>query len=442
MTQILFMILGIFSTMDGLMINYGIINIQVSKILLSITMIILFLKKKDKIMLRITPLMCFYYFSIISCLCVYFYAYNSTINNVSLNFMIQIIVFYIPFLLILSTYVNTKYIKDYFLKGLKISIFIEALWGLAQILLFNFLNIDLNKLVFSQLLNINANHSWSMLYYSNGSFSIRPSGINWEPAYFGIFMVLGIFIEKNTLKKFFYIVMLLVSLSRTGIVALILCGIYVTFENRKKFFNIKVLSKIIIILCSIIIGINTVKPLKYKSQVFVSRFNFANQNIINDGTGRHIYYYPMSLEIMFEHSNLVQILFGYGPRISGIAFSNDRDISHKLSLDDLDGVPWSVESDIVALFLGHGIIGLLIYLFMIYKNIRICKINKDKEYKYMNLILLFGGITYGFYSLLFSNMFFIMSQFTFKDMEKIDELDKKRNLDFIHVIINDKLSNN
>ncbi|WP_160285364.1 O-antigen ligase family protein [Clostridium tyrobutyricum] len=237
-------------------------------------------------------------------------------------------------------------------------------------------------------------------------------------------MALGFFIEKNILKRIFYIVMILISLSRTGIVALILCLIYIIFENRKKFFNIKSFAKIFILIFIFIMGLNTIKPLKYKSQIFISRFNFTNQNIMNDGTGRHIYYYPMALEVIFEKSNLIQILFGYGPRVSGIAFSNDRDISAKLLVDNSSDTPWSVESDIVALLVGHGVIGLFIYLFMICRNIYICKINGDKEFEYMNLILLFAGITYGFYSILFSNILFIMSQIVRKNTEKIKDFNK------------------
>lgn len=421
MIKIILIMLGIFSTMDALMINYGIINIQISKILLVIATVVLFFRKKNKIVLKLTPLMCFYFFSIISCLCVYFYGYNSIINNASLNFMIQIIFFYIPFLMILSNHKDFDLIKYYFLDGLKISIFIQALWGSAQLFLFSFLNLDLNDLVFNKFLHINIIGQWSLLYYSNGSFLIRPSGINWEPAYFGIFMAIGFFIEKNILKRIFYIVILLLSLSRTGIVDLAFCLIYVAFENRKRLINKKIITRVFIVLCVAIIGLNTIQPLKYKVQIFISRFNFANQDIIGDGTGRHIDYYPMSLEIMFEKSNLIQILFGYGPRISGVAFSNDRNIASKLSVDNLRNTPWSVESDIIAIFLGHGIIGISLYLTIIYRNIRRCKSSEYKEFKYINLILLFGGITYGFYQLLFSNIIFIITTASIRNVKKFGE---------------------
>ena len=295
------------------------------------------------------------------------------------------------------------------------------MWGSAQIFLFNFFSIDLNDFIFNQLLHINIGHSWSLLYYSNGSFLIRPAGINWEPAYFGVFMALGVFIEKNILKRIFYVIILLLSISRTGLVALIFCLVYVVFENRKMFINKKLITRVFIVLCVLIIGLNTIQPLKYKSQIFISRFNFANQDVINDGTGRHIDYYPLALEIMFGKSNLLEFLFGYGPRISGVAFSNNHDIASKLSVDNLIDTPWSVESDVIALFLGHGIVGISIYLFMIYRNIRKCRIIKDKELEYMNLIVLFAGITYGFYQLLFCNIIFIMSTISTKDMKKVSK---------------------
>ncbi|KAA8665385.1 hypothetical protein F3O63_17165 [Clostridium sp. HV4-5-A1G] len=106
-------------------------------------------------------------------------------------------------------------------------------------------------------------------------------------------------------------------------------------------------------------------------------------------------------------SSIDQQLFGYGPRVSGIAINMNEDIALRTNVFASNDyyTAWNIECDVITLLLGHGIIGCFLYYFACYECIRKCK-----SFKLAVIVVIIGGFTYQFYSLTMINLMFIFME--------------------------------
>ena len=400
-------LITILSTIEGL----EILGIPISKILLIILTLILALRNIGNIKkVKVTNLLIFYFFTVISGLISLGRNYDYDYRGIVLSFIVQVIIIYIPLLLLIY---NDKYKYHYyrsFIKGIQISVFIHAIWGIMQMVLYAFANFDLNKWLFADILGMNMERGWSLFYYTGSTHLLRMSGLNFEPAMFALILCIGIFIEKRKGLKVFYTILIAISLSRTGLVMCIVTY-FLKFISEKKYILTYKFYKSFIIYLVIIFTIFFIvmknDSLNYQVKTFVNRFNFKSQEIMEDGTGRHMKYYPRGVEISLFRSDVFETLFGYGPRISGIAFNENKDIADELHISSNKNMAfkaWTVESDNIAILLGHGLIGLLFYWMSLYSAIK-----RNKDLKYIFISIMVGGIMYHFYSITLINIILIFS---------------------------------
>lgn len=404
----LLFLLGLLCTMIILKPHFLGFSVYVVHIIIIIIIIFMFADSKGKINIDIfkSKLFIFYYFVVISSLLSVFYT-NSAWVQKTLSYTIQTILIWIPFLVLLYNDKHYFIYKNNFIKGFKISIFIHAIWGTLEIVLWNVLQYKLNEEILGKLFGAEFNHGATSFTYINGTFFIRPSGINFEPAYFGVLLLIGFFITNKLWIKGYYLILLLICLSRTSILGLVLVIAYIFIKNIS---NIKFLIRaaLSILAVTILLSITIMASPQIKDRIDSAMFrsNISNADINKDGTDRHLAYYPLSVEIMFSNSNILQTLFGYGARISGYPFQINKDIVQQISIQNFKP-GWSVESDLVDILVGNGLIGFILYYSVLLYNI---KIIKDKNLLLTNVILLICGITYGFYSLTFFTILLIFSE--------------------------------
>ncbi|MDY4544434.1 MAG: O-antigen ligase family protein [Bacilli bacterium] len=404
----LFFLLGIFCTM--IVFKPYIFGIPVPVVhLLTFSILILMLIncnfKIDKSIFKSKLIIFFYVLLISSILSIFFLP--SVWSKKSLSYAIQLCIIWLPFLILLYSNTDKFLYKKSFLKGFKISILIHTIWGTLEVILWNTIKFKLNEEILAPLLKTNLAHHPTSFTYVSGSFHIRPSGINFEPAYLGILLLIGFFIIKSKLVKIFFIFLMIVSLSRTAILGLLLISIYKIITNRKKYKNL--LKPMVVSLSFIIIFficLQKIPFLQERVSTLTSRMTSVTDDTSKDGTDRHLLYYPLSIKIMMSDANVLQLFLGYGARISGYPFQANSAIAEKIRVENF--VPgWSVESDLVDIFLSSGLIGFFLYYTLLLSNI---KLIKDNNLLIMNLSLLICGITYGFYSLTFFTLILIFSE--------------------------------
>ncbi|WP_207708030.1 hypothetical protein, partial [Clostridium sp. HV4-5-A1G] len=125
------------------------------------------------------------------------------------------------FILIYNDPDKKDYLK-YFIEGIILSARINVLWGVVQILAYYVFDIDINNLFFVNTLGSTLERGWSMYYPVGNQWLIRVTGLNFENSIYGLIMVLGFFLDKRKLWKINYFFMLIMSLSRTGVVSFIM----------------------------------------------------------------------------------------------------------------------------------------------------------------------------------------------------------------------------
>ena len=96
------------------------------------------------------------------------------------------------FLLFIWLVFNTseRKISEALLKGFILSIVIQVLWGLNQIVCWYVFNININTIIFEQILRIDPGHRWNnyVIYPI-----LRVTGLQWDPAYLGIWSLICTF---------------------------------------------------------------------------------------------------------------------------------------------------------------------------------------------------------------------------------------------------------
>lgn len=104
------------------------------------------------------------------------------------------------------------------------------------------------------------------------------------------------------------------------------------------------------------------------------------------------------------------MLFGYGMRCSGAAFSEQQDICRIIGIQQYSNA-WAVECDVIGLLLGGGVCTFLAYYYEVVK----CMKTKFKD---AMIIIIFGGITYHYHSI--SYVIFLLMMASLSKVKKFD----------------------
>lgn len=356
----------------------------------------------------------------------------------SIKFLILLCFF--TLLILLSDDLKVAFSSN-FLKGFIGSIIIQSLYATAQLIFWYSFRIDLNPLIFYDLLKIDPGYSWS-----NFAFYpvIRTTGLHWDPAYLGVWSLIGIvgvfFIWKNSLlKKCFLSLMFLIfimTFSRAAFFVLIMILIIafsvhtlrILYKMKFKIKPTRVFEIVQVVLLTsfIILWIN-----HYVVEGDIYKAIKIRASLEDPGSVRHLSYFRQGFYTI--STSISKLLFGFGYRNGGRGLLSNPSVVNALSAEILRfKIPWSPEADFVNSYLELGLLGLLSYLsiwvlgalFLRSARIRLSRLKIDEStcismkrkitfFLICYGILFFAGFFYGGYKdaiwfwILVINSFFI-----------------------------------
>lgn len=376
-SNILLFMLGLFSTLQILTI----FNITIFSYILCMTFVFFIVTHKFKFKKNK-----YVHIYLICCILTTFFIFlnpdfeNRYFKSAIMSFIYTIMVLFIP--LSLSNFDESSY----FIKGFTISCYIQIFWAIFQIAMFNYLNVDINDLIFNGILNYNIEAS----SYRDGM--VVCTGLHWHAANL-IPIIVYIFLKKNLFLKIICIFVTYYSKSATMMIALILCMFFLTIYYLKKNYStpisikIKLYQFVILTFAIIFIILNfeMIFGKIYDSiNMLVKRFMEINSTVGGTSSAVHFDYYT-SLPDIFSKISIISSFFGVGMSSSGLIFS------------DLYGqyveMEWVVESDFVNILLSQGILGFISFYLLMFNIIVYLK---KKDYKNMSfiLVLILCGVTY------------------------------------------------
>ncbi len=360
----------------GSMLGAQVAGISLNKIcLIPLYLYLLVSIRKLKVNLNSLPLLLFYCVAAASSIYAISADYASNYEGYTKECLlnaIQIVVIYIPLVIMLINYKEKENVKDYFIKSLKITARIHIVWAIAQFLLYMLAKIDINSIFLSKLYG---ESSGSALINMGGlGIFIRPTGLAQDPAFFGLILVLGFLFEKKTITKVLYFAMACIAMSRSTIVVMVLI---IGVNLIRNAYKLRISKKKMIIFVGIVVaGVVAVVALGLGEQInaLFSRFTNVKTASTMDGTSRHLYYIPASIKILFTKYNVFQFLIGFGPRQSGTIIANSHVMDEYL-MEGMFTSTWAAETDFAELLLGYGFIGTVLYFVVLCRmpkgNIRI-----------------------------------------------------------------------
>ena len=337
--------------------------------------------------------------------------YTGYLSNL-LNLFAQILLMYLPLTLLALSMDDIDSIYKKFQKMLVVVCRIHLFWGLVQFILYHAIDFDLNEFVFIKVLGGLGRETWTFFMWDYGAPVLRLSGLNYDGAFFGILMLIGLAYDTVLIIKVLYIVSILLSVQRSALVAVVIYMMYLfvkSLRNRKISRGAIIKSIGVVALASIgmIFAYKSIPAVNDTVSKFIDRFDFLS-GISNAGQSstRHILYIPLAFITLFG-MDFFAVLFGIGPRNSGVAFAlNSDEVGEALQLTQfLKNNAWSVECDIAEILLGTGIIGFALFYYNCFKLYK-----KGDSYIKSFVVILFAlGIMYNFSHLTVVNLMLIFS---------------------------------
>lgn len=309
-----------------------------------------------------------YVITIFSCMLSFLYSVNlDGFTSKIMNLIIQIVIMYIPITLLIG---KTENIGKKFIDCIVITAKINTAWALVQFICWYGMRIDINDLIFNGVLKGVLGTRWTCWMYETGSLAIRVSGFNYDTAYLSVLLIFGVIFEKKWLWKTTFLAVSFLTMSRSGIITVSLFYLFLLVKVvcRKKINYRKLLYSILG--GGIIVGLSVYL---ISSNTYVQyQINLVFQRMINItsggtvGTTRHILYPIAALKVWFNDYNIIQKIFGIGPRVGGAGFAISTSLNNFIGLTDyMNSSAWAVECDIAEILLGNGVLGMMIYMILI-----------------------------------------------------------------------------
>lgn len=246
-----------------------------------------------------------------------------------------------------------------FVKGVYISAIVQMIWGYLQ-LFFNRYGIDLNLLVFDKILHMFEGEATN--HTIDGG--IKISGFCWNSGNFAPLMLIGYLLSNKPIVRIAFVLVSLLSGSRTLIVGIFVCVILKNFyllKGKLKITKKKIIFWNIIFFLLMIVIINYFSQIQLMISNLIASLNVISNYKSEGSTNTHIMYIIRTLDIIRNNSFLTN-MFGYGPRCSGYAF-----VSHYNFYSGIG--KWCVECDYVNVLWNYGILGFVFYYSWFISNI-------------------------------------------------------------------------
>lgn len=358
----------------------------------------------------------FYYLlsAIISCILSSMYVYVLPHVHIVRGFLINCIMYILMYILLVNLRTDVREsFSETFVLGLIYAARVQVIWGIAQIVLLYSSGININQILFVDILHSSNSRDWIMGFYTGNSWNMRITGLNFENSMFALVVCVGLALEKNTVWKLLLIGTLALSLSRTGwfiLIGYLVITLYKKIKAIPKGVSAEKIIKRVTVGVIVFLAVFII----YKSNMAIQRqvdniFLRINDNdAVNVSGARHYLYYPYGIYLWATDANFLQKIFGYGMRVSGIAFSQNENIKSIVGIRENFSAAWNVECDVVGLLLGGGILVFVLYYTNVIKIIKF----KDNPYRDAILVILLGGITYHYHTIsyvmfvfMFANMY-------------------------------------
>lgn len=276
-----------------------------------------------------------------------------------------------------------------FLKGFDWSCYVQIGWCLMQLGFFKVFGIDLNQLVFGQLLGQEGTFS----HYRNGS--LVPSGLHWHAANMVPILVFTFFRHRNLAVKLLCVAVAYFTKQATALIALGLCvgcellvvAKRMLFDHHGKFKRKNAIITIVLLGAAVLLGGLIWPKIESVIMYLLTRFwNALNATEDDLSSATHLSYYTM-IPYLYERVPINQILFGTGMNTSGHYFSH---YFHQY-MDQI----WVLESDFANELLSTGIFGVVAhYLFILVTVRRMHRNDREERQSWALLVLILCGIFY------------------------------------------------
>lgn len=266
-----------------------------------------------------------------------------------------------------------------YVRGFIVAVFTHAIYSLIQLVTWYGFQDDIH----TQLLNsfgITEETAGHVLVNYLILGVIRPSGLHWDPAYFGLWgaivLMLSIychrFLYKLKLKSILICILGIIwflSFSRTGYFAMLMTIIVITFLKRFNQtiyrINFKGIIRNIILILFLGIGGYSLLPLELQKTFDTALAYRFSHDESDQGSSRHLLYPVYTVEGMLHDP--FHLFFGYGARNSSRAIYYSDNITYFVDTPEA----FDIESDLCKMLANYGIIYFCLYLYFNYKIVRI-----------------------------------------------------------------------
>lgn len=357
---------------------------------------------RESLVVRKTPLLLFFCSCLISCAVPMMYTYGVSQGSTLVSFSLNVLTYVLIYALLSGLkYSRKKEVCYHFRKALLLTARIQVIWGLLQFVLYYAVGLNINEIVFRVLLNTDEGGSWSLMFFSGGSWKLRISGLNYEGAIFVIILAIAYALEKKWQWKVVYALGVVLSLSRTGFFTLLMLMILdicrsISSGGRVKRRSVALIALVLLSATAMsLLILRSNGAIRQQAETLVVRLlNKTSSNQVS--TSRHLLYYPYGAYIWAMRSNILQQLFGYGMRCSGIPFMENTDIASSLGIIPSSYTStWAVECDVIGLLLGGGIITALLY----YYTLGSIYVDKRNPFRQAIAAIAIAGVMYHFHSI-------------------------------------------
>ena len=267
----------------------------------------------------------------------------------------------------------------------------QSVWIVGQTILWNLLKIDVNKLIFTDILGLVEKASQ---YKGTGYV---PTGLCWNAGGIAPILFLGFFLEKRLILKIIIAVSAFLTQSATLTIGMSLCIVFMIVHNVRK-MNVLVKCKknissifagLALILIFLFVSYHSFGVIRQQFDRLLGSFSYRIDGLLNSSsamdssTSAHLGYFT-NLSNALGHGSFANAPFGFGINCSGFPYSA---VTGQYS----DQV-WIVECDFVNILLNFGIIGFL--FFYVWLMDGVLNLRKKGTIFYAFLVIAFMGITY------------------------------------------------
>lgn len=331
---------------------------------------------------------------------------NGTDNSIKyvLKSIVSLSIFFL--MAFISSEYQVVFVKQ-FTKGFVVAIILHTLYSIYQMFSWYFTGVDIHTNLFG-LFGITEESVGHVLVNFIVYPIIRSSGLHWDPAYFGLWGGIGLFLipyiksKKLRITCFFLLLSVwFLSFSRTGYVAVLIVLFFILYMKKYNesfaVVNVAQIFRFAIFMCVLFVCVLPVLLPEETKKDFEIAISYRFQHNENDeGSVRHIMYPFYSIEAVIQDP--CHFFWGYGAR------NSSRGIYQSGNLKDFTGdTVFDIESDWCKMLVNYGVICFMCFLFFHFFLLKYMILHLDFKSSYYSMFyfvsilsIFIAGITYSY----------------------------------------------